>query len=156
MCETYDIHRPSLSRHQVQLNVSEYNNTLEMNHSRNVVSCTASQQYTNILWKLKAHCLVDWSPQVVFVLNWINPAQIPTSNYSNIDFNIIRLPTTYCLFLSGSRTETIYFSSSTACYGNCERHPPLLYHSNYTWRRSGDTNLFIMQFLTSLYADLHF
>jgi hypothetical protein len=50
------------------------------------------------------------------------------------------------LFLLGFPTSSLMFS----LFILCSTHPPLLHHSNYTWRRVYVTKLLIMQFLCTL------
>jgi hypothetical protein len=40
----------------------------------------------------------------------------------------------------------MHYSSPNSCYISCPSHPPLLDHSNYTWRRVQVVKLLIMQF----------
>jgi hypothetical protein len=71
------------------------------------------------------------------IFSQIDPVHTISSYLSKIYFNIVHPPTSLsCFFLLASPSISYMHSSYPhSCYMPFLSHPPLLDHSNYTWRR---------------------
>jgi hypothetical protein len=123
---------------------------MELNPSWEAASSLGTQELPNILWNPEVHHRVHKSPRLVPILSQIYP--IHTTPFSLRSILILsthlRLRVPSCLFPSGFPTNILYafLSTSQSCYIPCPSHPPLLDHSNYTWRRLQVMKFLIMQF----------
>jgi hypothetical protein len=77
---------------------------MELSLSSEAVSCTATQEFRNILWKPKVHYRVHKSS----ILSQINPVHTTPSYLSETHFNIILPPTSRSSFPSGFPTKILY------------------------------------------------
>jgi hypothetical protein len=62
---------------------------MEPSPSSEVTSCTATQDFPNMLWNPKFRYHVNQRPQLVFILNKMNSVHIIPFYFSKIHFNIV-------------------------------------------------------------------
>jgi hypothetical protein len=124
---------------------------MQLSPSREAASCSATQEFRNILRNPKFHFRFTWV--IHWSLPWEKPIQSITLNLTPLRsililYTNLRLGLPSGLFPSGFPTNIIhaFLFSPNSCYMPCPSHPPWLDHSNYTWRRVQITKLLVMQF----------
>jgi hypothetical protein len=80
---------------------------MELSHSWEAASCSATQELPSILWNPKVHYRVKKSPPLVPILSHINPVHTTSPSYSKINFNIIH-PLSLDLFPSYFPTNILH------------------------------------------------
>jgi hypothetical protein len=102
-------------------------------------SCSATQEFPNIVWNPKIHYRVHKSPSLVPVLNQMNPVHTAPSSLRFILVLSSRLPLGLpsSLIHCGFPTKILhgFLFLPQACYMPCPSHSPWLDRSNYTWWR---------------------
>jgi hypothetical protein len=91
---------------------------MELNITSEVASCSATQEFTNILWYPMIHYRVHSSPPLIPILSQINPVHTTPSYISKICFNIssnLRLGLPNGLILSGFPPKSYMHSTSSPC-----------------------------------------
>jgi hypothetical protein len=120
-----------------------------MSSSWEAASCIVTQEFPNILWNRKVHYPAHNNTLMVLTLSQITPFYT-TSFYLRsilILSTHLRLCLPSSLLPSSFPTKFLYeFLAIHLCYMPFPSRPPLLDHSNYTWRRVQVMNLLIMQF----------
>jgi hypothetical protein len=102
---------------------------IELTPSWEDASCTAAQEFSNILWNSSVHYRVHKSPPLVPILNQINPVQT-TPYYLRsilISSTYLRLGFPSALFPSVFPTKILYALLISPICAKCSAHLILLY-----------------------------
>jgi hypothetical protein len=131
---------------------------MELNPSWEATSCSATQEFPNILLNQKVYYHIHKSHAWAKSIQSTPPHPISLRSILILSSHRrLRLPTG--LFPPGFpiRTLCAFLFSPHACYMPCPSHPNWLDHSNYIWQRVQVMKLLITQFSpTSYYFICHY
>jgi hypothetical protein len=134
------LHIFPISQYVLGYSVHNQTNSMELSPWK-AASCTATQEFPNILWNMKVHYHVHKSPPLVSILSQINPVHTTSFYHSEIHFNVIHAPMPILhssLFPSGFPAKSLYAFLLYSIHATCPAHLMFLglITLNYTCKRA--------------------